>query len=256
MNRKKERLNLKVLTYNIRGSLEYNLEKRLDEFLNRMKIDSPDIVVVQEGTRVCYEKLLREMGLLGYKRQICDIMNHRPVGELLFSKYPVSSGDFIPFRKTAENRGISLFRVDLGRKDVPVVWIGTTQLDSTVAIARSQIRDLNFLLKSIPGENFFILAGDFRISEYQADLKEPEGWKDAWYEAGSDSEKYTIDHTTNLLVNPPYRDRPDRVWYRPLRNSAHEQVVCESCTLYGRDSTTTISPHYGVMAIFSFSLSD
>ena len=91
-----------VVTYNLDGRC-YNFEERLQAFLSQIRSNPPDIVVVQEGTRLTYEKLLREMGLLGYKRQLLDIMHHRPMGEMIFSKFPISNGRHISFRKSTGN---------------------------------------------------------------------------------------------------------------------------------------------------------
>ena len=53
-------------TYNIDGR-KLNRDERLRAFIEKIKLDPPDILVIQEGIRVTYEKLLREMGLSGGK---------------------------------------------------------------------------------------------------------------------------------------------------------------------------------------------
>lgn len=235
---------LTFVTYNIDGSA-YNLEKRLDAFLECVKSSPPDVVVIQEGTRLTYERLLREMALLGYKRQLLDVMNKRPTGEMIFSKYPISDGRYIPFGRSSENRGVSLLKIDLWGKHL---WICTAQFDSTSSMSRSQITSFAHNIRSMPLNENIIFGGDTRIMEYQTDLKEPDGWCDAWYEGGTDSEKFTYNSQTNLLVPLPYKDRPDRIWYHPSDNGF--TIDCVECKLYGNDSPVTISSHYGVWTRF------
>ena len=111
-----------------------------------------------------------------------------------------------------------------------------------------QIENLSRTLREIPDTDTIIFGGDTQISEYQIGLKQPDGWYDAWYEAGSDSHKYTYNSDINLLVVPPYKDRLDRVWYR----SGTQELECVECKLYGHDSETAISSHYGVWVKFRF----
>jgi len=245
MEEKKE---FTFLTYNL-DCQNYNFEERLRSFLDEIKENPPDVVVIQEGTRLSYEKLLREMGLLGYKRQLLDVMNSRATGEIIFSKFPISSGDYLSFKKSSERRGISYLKLDIWGIDN--IWICTSQFDNTNALSRTQIKTLNTVLKKIPERDNIIFGGDTRISEYQGDLSCPDGWYDSWYEAGNDKEKYTYDSETNFLVKPPYKDRPDRIWYRP--STKGNRIECIDCKLYGHDSPKTISSHYGVWAKFLIS---
>lgn len=236
---------LSFVTYNISG-VEYNLEKRLDAFLEYIRSKSPDVVVIQEGTRLTYERLLREMGLLKYKRYLPEIMNKRNLGEMIFSKYPISNEKFIPFNHSNDLRGISLLKIDMWGQHV---WICTSQFDAEPSMSRRQVLDFAHTIRSLPLSDNIIFGGDTRICEYQSDQREPEGWYDAWYEEGEDKNKFTYDSETNFLVNPPYKDRPDRIWFRPSSNS-DKNMECIEYSLFGHDSEVAISSHYGVWAKF------
>lgn len=255
------------VTYNIDGR-KIQRDERLRAFLEKIKSNQPDIVVVQEGTRLTYEKLLREMGLMGYKRQLLDIMNSREYGELIFSKFPISRGNYLHFRKTSENRGISYLKINLEDFRIPnekegthepySLWICTSQFDEQQALSRMQINNFPILMRHFPKEDIVIFGGDTRILEYQKDLSEPEGWYDSWYEAGNEVSKYTYDSSINFLVKIPYKDRPDRIWYRsPLQTNyvpnKNIKIECEDCKLYGEDNSIAISSHYGVWAKFKLS---
>jgi len=234
-----------VVTYNLDGR-EHNYEERLAAFISQIKTHSPDVVVVQEGTRLTFEKLLRELGHLGYKRLLPDIMHHRQMGEMVFSKFPISETRYLSFKLASDNRGLTVIKIDVwGRKGI---WIVTSQFDEKISMKRQQLNSIPALLRFIPPDDTVIFGGDTRILEYQ-DLSAPEGWYDAWYEAGSSEHKFTLDSETNLLANPPFKDRPDRVWFRLGSESG---LYCSECKLFGYDSQTAISSHYGVIATFEF----
>jgi hypothetical protein len=236
------------VTFNI-DSRPFNREERLNAFIEKIKSEPPDVVVIQEASRVIYEKLFREFKLLGYKRQLRGEVDEREDVEIMFSKFPIIEGGYIPFRKTLEKRGISFFRIEVfGNKNF---IIATSQFDSQVSHSRNQTVTLDNHLKNIlsPSDNL-IFGGDTKISEYQKDLSQnpPEGYIDSWYESGKDEEKYTYDSTVNFLVPKPYKDRPDRVWYKP--SSKGYRVTCTESKLYGRDFHVAISSHYGVWVKF------
>ena len=232
-----------LVTYNL-DCREYNFEERIGAFLELIRQTLPDIVMVQEGTTLTYEKLMREMGLMGYNRNLLDIMRHRPSGEIIFSKHRIKSNKYIPFQNSSDNRGIAISEIDMRTR---TFYVCTSQFGEKVPEMRRQIASFNRNLKDVEG--VIIFGGDTRIKNYQKDLREPEGWYDGWYEAGSSSNEYTVDHKTNLMVEPPIADRPDRVWFR---QGNQDHIQCEDYHLFGNESSITISSHYGVWATFSF----
>lgn len=237
-----------LVTYNIDGR-KLHKEERLKAFLEKISLTPPDVLVIQEGTRIVYEKLLREMKLMGYERQFLDIMNSRETGELIFSKFTMMEVKYFSFRKSTENRGISAAKIDInGHK----LWICTSQFDSQTSLYRIQTKDFSSVIRHIPKNNIIIFAGDTRILDYQTDLFQPEGWEDTWYECGSEENRYTYNSKTNLLTKPPYKDRPDRVWYYSP-SCSDNTVECMEYELYGHESDVTISSHYGVWTKFRIS---
>lgn len=238
MEASSSRTTFSFLSYNIDGR-EFNFEERLKSFVGLIAETQPDIVVIQEGTRLTYEKLMREMGLLKYKRYLPEIMGQLPVGEMLFSKFEILEKKYFPFQRSDEARGMSAMRLKISEEKE--VWACTCQLDTRVALRGFQISEFNKFFRGmdIP----IIFGGDTKILEYQTQFHVPEMWIDAWYESGTDTEKYTLDHTKNLLVEPPFKDRPNRVWFRG-------DIECEECGLLGVGAEPTISSHFGVAAEF------
>jgi len=226
------------ITYNIDSS-SCDVEKRLESFINLIKNDKPDILAIQEVKREVYEKITREMKHLGYKYRLPSIVQKRDVGELIFSKYPIESFEFVPFKKTKERRGLNIAKIDLWEKHMHII---TTQLESVTAIRNMQIKEAQKIIKNIKG--CVIFGGDMRIMSYEKSLNVPPEWSDAWYDAGSSLSEFTVNHDTNLLVSQLFKDRPDRVWSILL-----DPIEYDLC---GIDADPAISSHYGVKVKFEF----
>lgn len=244
-----------VLTQNLGGHTEEYLSK-LTSFLTLVKIQSPDIVAVQGCSRFMFEQLMREMGLAGYKKFLPEIMVHRDAGEAIFSKLPFLEKMHVKFPKTGSNKGLTFVKLDVWGDNVGL-WICTTDFEKEYAIRKLQIASyLPHILRSIPDVDNIIFAGTTHILTYHEssgqDILPPNKygeWTDMWYEVGDDEVKYTLDHTTNLLVSPPFKDRPDRVWVRGHGAS----IIATDMKLFKANSDEgerVISPHYGVLVHF------
>ena len=231
-----------ILTFNLDGR-PWSQEERLNRFIDGIKSSLPDIILVQEGTRLTIEKLLREMGYLKYKRFIPNIVHQRETRELIFSKFPISEMQYIEFRMSSENRGITIAKVEL--PEGKYFWICTSQFDNTYTMSRKQINELPKMLRNIPGDEIVIFGGDTKILEYY-EHEQPEGWDDIWYEAGLESQKYTVNSDTNLLAPTPMKDRPDRIWVR--QSITDGEIICKECKFFGENEV--MSSHFGVLATF------
>jgi len=233
-----------VLTYNI-DKREYNMLERIVAFVNVIKVSMPDFVLLQETTKISLEKLVREIHLLGYKRYIPDNERQRTTLEVIFTKYPVKKSFYIEFRMSPERRGLTCINVSI--HDKYNIWLVTSQFDKNSTLKKSQLTEMKPLLKKngVDITDNVIFGGDTGIFEYQKDIGCPDEWLDAWYEAGTDKEKYTIDYEKNPYVLQPHKDRPDRIWF-----SDNKRILCENCEFFGEDSEIVISSHYGVLATF------
>jgi len=234
-----------VLTYNIDRN-EYDLLDRLAALLKLIENTQPDFILFQEVTRISLEKLAREMRVWGYKKYIPEHFFNvqRPYFEVIFTKLPVKKPVFQEFRLSTDRRGLGCVCVEVwGKKDL---WIVTTQYDALATRKKDEIADTDLLLKRVGiDEDCTVIFGlDSGILEYQRTLGCPNGWMDAWYEAGTDNEKYTVDYEKNPFVPKPNRDRPDRIWFRG------DSLLCKSTKLFGEDSELVISSHYGVICEF------
>ncbi len=238
-----------LVTYNLDCRSGYQ-EERLNAFVEQMKQQKPDFIIIQEGTKETYSKLFLVMQNMGYKRKFLPEVQKRACGEVIFTKLPIVSAEYLPFQNTKQNRGISLYQVDIYNQKV---WVGTTQLESggtRSPLLRKQIAQLENFFSKVP--EIIILAGDFQITSYQNNIKEPDGWIDAWYEAGKSSEEFTIDSKINTLAE--VQDRPDRVWLRSSGDPLKGLIECEDYRLVGlpkpRTETFFASKHFGIWTRF------
>ena len=230
------------LTYNIDGR-ENEHKARLDLVLSQIKELEPDVVAIQEGNYLTYERLFREMNQMGYKKNFSDEVRQRQYGEIIFSKLHISKIDYLPFRYSYEKRGVTRYLIEIGDKNV---WFLTTQFEVNIAIRRKQLVQMeSFFLRS---SESVIFGGDTQIQHYEC-MGAPEEWLDAWYEVGGPETEYTVDWKNNYIVQPPLRDRPDRVWYK-IKDS---DLECLEFTLIGKNGDDKASGHFGVYTKFRIS---
>ncbi len=232
-----------VLSYNMDNKTT-NSDERLRSLIAVITKCNADIILIQECSRVASEKLFREMNILGYKKHFSPNININP-SEVIFSKHVLRSQKILPFNTTKEDKELIVARSDIWSQKK--IWFCTTQFDFGISQKRTQIKDLDYMLKQsgVSPDDIVIFGGDTRIHEYQHDLTYPESWFDSWYENGSTQTQYTVDHVTNPFVQPPNKDRFDRVWYKG-------PVQCESFCLVGQEGPVP-SSHYGVLVKFSVS---
>lgn len=243
---------IRVLTQNLGGQIHEHPE-RVIAFLDMVKDSAPDVIAVQGCSRFMFEPIMREMGLAGYKRFLPDVMVFRDTGEAIFSKIPFLESKHVKFPESKENKGLTFVKLDIWEGLDKGVWICTSDFDREYSIRNKQIEGfMELLLRELPTDDIIIFAGTTHILEYHRSIMPNPRcgeWEDIWYEVGSDTERYTLDHTSNLFVQPPFKDRPDRIWIRGLCDG----IEVKSMRLFkAAEGVKILSPHYGVMAEFEF----
>lgn len=231
---------LTLLSYNI-DSDERNYKERLSLFLKQVKELEPNIVLIQEATFITYEKLFREMNIMGYKKEFSDEIRLRKEGEVIFSKLPIEKAEYIPFRHSTEMRGLTRYLINIeGHK----LWICTSQFERLPAIRRKQIVQMERLFE----KESVIFGGDTQIKSYER-FEAPEGWFDCWYELGNEKNKFTVDWESNMSVKPPIRDRSDRFWFK-VEKTCEYSIECNDYKLIGKNEDIKVSQHFGVYTKF------
>lgn len=234
---------LTVLTYNIDRRSVY-IEDRFNALIKQIKETkpTPEVIFIQEGSRDIYSKLFLVMKNMGYRWVFFPEIQNRACGEIIFTKLSILDKKYMRFQHTDQERGLSVYTVEASNQKIV---IATTQLETGTPLLRKQLLQISSIFSSY--KEPVILAGDFQITSFCVDLDKPEGWTDAWEEAGKSSEEFTVDKDKNTLAE--VQDRPDRVWYRGLD--------CDDCRLVGlpapRKEIYHPSKHFGVQATFILS---
>lgn len=244
-----------LLTYNVE-KFQNNYRKTLKVFFSLIDEIKPSIITLQECTDLVYQILFKEMSLLGYTHiDLFPIVKGRPEGELIFISKPFSflEVEYIPFRTSSQSRGLTRALVQL--QDDITLEIYTSQLEvgsRLTHIRKQQIEAIPQMIElSLTRRDHhpsvILFSADTGVLNYQKHLRCPVDWYDTWEEAGSETEKYTVDSDTNHLIvsNLKIQDRPDQVW---VKTSTVRDCTCTSYELVGKN--TGISTHHGLLVKF------
>jgi hypothetical protein len=170
---------------------------------------APTVVAVQNVSSGQTSKALRAFKSQGFT---ASVAHTREATEYVFTNAKVLEKRYVPFGKTDQNRGVSLFLLNL-TVGGPKIWVATSQLEtgSRGKVARiSQYANLATLLPSEvifagdvavqPFENVS-LPNDFRALKDEAREKSST-FRDAWREKGTSENE--------SLVSVPGGERAER----------------------------------------------
>ena len=118
-------------------------------------------------------------------------------------------------------------------------------MDNTL-LREQEVNQLMYELKE--HDDCFVMADLSLLSGLDGELELCGGWQDAWLASGNSPKSgYTIDPEKNPLIKSGARGRPDRVLFKTQRYSLDSAEIVGTETFGG----THISPHYGVLSVFS-----
>lgn len=92
---------LKILSFNVRGFNEYDLlnnKEAGNEIIDLIKRENPDIVCLQEHSRIWY----KELKMYSYRAET-PYSTRRQVTQVVFSKYPIIKKGSLDFPETSNN---------------------------------------------------------------------------------------------------------------------------------------------------------
>lgn len=212
------------------------------QVIDFIKNNISDIVVIHNIPRGIFAKIQSNMNILEYK-QYTYLPPGREVISSIFTFYDIQSSEFIPFKKNINpfpnNSGANVVYFSFGGVRLAVV---ASILDKDIYNKKLQLCELDNITKRITGEcGVVILSVDTLIKSFQ-NVVIPENLSDAWEEIGDECDTFTVDFTTNTLVNLNVRDRPDRIFYIP--NGSIEPIK------YTISRDWIQSPHYPIEVTF------
>ena len=169
----------------------------------------------------------------------------------ILSTYPAIKSDTINYHDSSGKKMaiVSYFSMHDKQKVEHYVCVCSTMLDPGVdntLIREQEINELMYELRD--HDDCFVLADMCLISGVDGELELNGGWQDAWLASGNSPKGgHTVDPEVNPLIKSGQRDRPDRILFRTQR------YTLDSTEVVGTEKIgeTHVSPHFGVLSIFS-----
>ena len=181
-----------MLSYNIQCDAP-NYLKRLDKIIDFLKKENADIIALQEVKYGSYTKIISELKDQNFFYYLSNkVQFNRIYGELLLTKYKITSSEYIRYDTSPNIRGLTKYYLNQN------TLVITTHLDNICKYNEKQIKIIQNELDNKPFESNVILLGDFNFFDENCDKF---NLKDAGKDFG------------NTYISEKYRSRPDRIYY-------------------------------------------
>ncbi|CAH1797223.1 unnamed protein product [Owenia fusiformis] len=253
---------IRLMSWNIDGLDEKNLETRTDAVIDTILRESPDIVFLQEvidQTQTQIRERCSNYAMVsaydpnaGMVDQyfVCIMMKKSTV------KCKKGNIDLIEFPNSVMSR--NLLKVKAKVKGVEFTLM-TSHLESTKDYRNARVAQLQMAFKEMreaPDDDTVVFGGDLNLRDKEVpDI--PDGIVDLWVNTGSRPEaKYTWDMTRNINLPQMQRFKPrlrfDRLYMRPAKQKRavkpvyFELIGLEKIHKCGRFP----SDHWGLMVHF------
>ena len=169
----------------------------------------------------------------------------------ILSRYPSVKSATIYYHDSPGKKMaiVGFFSMHDKQKVEHYICVVSTILDPGIDNTLLREQEINELMYEIrEHDECFVLADMGLISGVDGALDLSGGWKDAWLANGkSPKGGHTVDPEVNPLIKSGQQDRPDRILYRTQRYSLDSTEVVGTQKFKG----THISPHFGVLSVFS-----
>lgn len=248
-----EQCRLSFLTINLWNDKE-SWSERFIAFSELVTQYSPDIICLQEVTNLVLKKILRQKWAKMYFASTNEI-RHRPSGELILSKFPISLSETFPFKQTAAGNCINITHINIplnyvlptpGEEDVvgDCITVINCQLEKLKPFSDMRKEQFRSLVNLLCSKSCVFLLGDTNFTDEDTDtLDIPTPWKDAWIEMGSQADfQHTYDSSRNNYIHGYAQYRYDRVIYKS------PYWVADYFEMVGMDKLA--STHFGLYCEF------
>ncbi|KAM4028534.1 tyrosyl-DNA phosphodiesterase 2 isoform 2-T2 [Anomaloglossus baeobatrachus] len=247
-----------LLTWNIDGLDQANLQERARGVCSYLALYSPDIVFLQEVIPPYYDYLKKRA--VSYTIITGNEDGYFTAIMLKKSRVKLLSQEIVPFPSTVMMRNLLMANVNICGQNI---WLMTSHLESTKEHANERRKQLQIVLKKIqeiPASSTVIFGGDTNLRDQEvAKLGGlPSKVLDIWEYLGKPEHcRYTWDTKINSNLKAPYtcRLRFDRIFYRAAEDGS--QVVPQSLDLIGTeklDCGRFPSDHWGLFCDFELVL--
>lgn len=221
---------LSLLTWNIDGLDERDLEERTTAVFQTILLKQPDVVFLQEVIAPSFTLLKQKLNSK-YHFFAPDFPPEHYFVVILVKQAPyLSPGSLDCLSYPGTSMGRQLLQLPLSFKGLEIVVL-TSHLESMKdysAERKAQLRTaFDVMVKKMrEGKNVCIFGGDLNVREAEVkSVKVPEGIVDAWQTCGSDvSSQFTWDVKNNDNLHWPYPNKP---------HARYDRVYCISSTAAG-----------------------
>ncbi|XP_077126085.1 tyrosyl-DNA phosphodiesterase 2 isoform X1 [Ranitomeya variabilis] len=243
-----------LLTWNIDGIDQSNLQERARGVCSYLALYSPDIVFLQEVIPPYYEYLKKRA--VSYTIIVGNEDGYFIAIMLKKSRVKLLSQEIVPFPSTVMMRNLLIANVDICGQNICLM---TSHLESTKEHASERQKQLQIVLKKIqemPASTTVIFGGDTNLRDQEVGKIGglPSNILDIWELLGKPEHcRYTWDTKMNNNLKASYtcRLRFDRIFYRAAEDGS--QVVPHSLDLVGTeklDCGRFPSDHWGLFCDF------
>ncbi|CAL8100798.1 unnamed protein product [Orchesella dallaii] len=252
---------LSVISWNLDGLDDKNLEKRTDAVIEIIMKENHDVVFFQELLPYTFDYIARRlaskyMPIPGTDNPQCDYLT----GTFLkLNQVHYEDHYIIPYPNTAMQRNLLVTKAFIGKAKIALL---NTHLESTAEFSsqrKAQLKNCFEVATSFPPEYNVLFGGDLNLRDKEVAGLLPGSMSDLWIRCGSrDSCKYTWDLTRNTNKQMPSRFQPrcrfDRFYFR---NSNSATLDPEFFGVTGIEKVLNTqsfpSDHWAIIAFFRLS---
>lgn len=207
---------ISLLTYHLSDE-DYFMNDRYDYVFEMLSVLSPTFVLLQG---IVEEKLeMVEQNFIEMDYYVANsIWEDRLVGEVIASKYPISTSEFFSLHPRMDKIGAFIVSVDMPNGNTMLLC--TFELGKGVEDIVREIRGnhLRSLFDIFPKKKYVFLSGDTGMTDREY-VRIRKNFKDAWVIDGEkDQYRHSYNGQMNPDVHPKAKYRYDRIYYKlPLK---------------------------------------
>ncbi|CAG7731747.1 unnamed protein product [Allacma fusca] len=247
-----------VISWNLDGLDEKNLEKRTAAVVDLIEKDNYSIIFLQELLPPTFHYIAsrlesKYLPVLGTENPGCEYLT---ATFLRLNHVVYIDHEIVKFPGTCMDRNVLVTKAYTGRVKLALL---NTHLESTAAFAQERVSQLKTcfnLCKSFTPDWNVIFGGDLNLRDTEVSGNMPASMCDLWIKCGSrPSSKYTWDLTRNTNKQMPSKYQPrcrfDRFYYR---ESVPLSITPEFFGVTGIEKVTGTqsfpSDHWAIIAFF------
>ncbi|XP_068200848.1 tyrosyl-DNA phosphodiesterase 2-like [Palaemon carinicauda] len=241
-----------LISWNIDGIEERNLENRIKGILKVLKREEPDVVYFQEVVPFTLTYLKEH--LPQYKILVGSEEGYFIVTLLKIARVEYDSHEVQPFENTIMDRNLLCVQAHLGKVKLNLFNTHLESLKDCSARRKEQMKICFDKMVSSPSSLTTIFGGDLNARDHEVKATQPTSIFDLWEVCGSRiSNRWTwnMEENTNKQIPSKPKCRFDRLY---MNQSTPAHLVPEEFRLIGKEKVSGMpcfpSDHWGILVRF------